>query len=93
MRTDAVLSQHGCPVIDIDPDVIDIKPALKYFIQRGTDPAMLFSMMPCAFFEHHVAAGRTPAEIYEIAYGRHIVTCRPKPDRRRVPQDDRGVTI
>ena len=73
--------------------VIDIKPVLKYFIQRGTSPAMLFSVMPCAFFEYHVAAGRTPAEIYEIAFGRNTVRCKPKPDRRRAPQDDRDVTL
>jgi hypothetical protein len=73
--------------------VIDIKPALKYFIQRGTDPVLLFSTIPCAFFEHHVAAGRTPAQIYEIAFGRNRVTCRPKPDRRRTPQDDRGLAL
>jgi hypothetical protein len=69
--------------------VTDIKPALKYFIDRGTHPVMLFSVVPCSFFEHHVAAGRTPVEIYEIAYGRNTVTCRPKPDRRQSFRDHR----
>ena len=64
--------------------MIDIRPALEHFIERGTNRAMLFSAIPCAFFEHYVAQGRTPAEIYEIAYGKHVVSCRLKPDRRQV---------
>jgi hypothetical protein len=64
--------------------VIDIKPALKHFIDRGTHPVMLFTVMPCASFEQYVAEGRTPAEIYELAYGKNVVTCRPKADRRQV---------
>lgn len=65
------------------PAVINIRPAVKYFLQRGVDPALLFLHMPCAFFEHHVAAGRSPEEIYRIAFG--PVTIRPKADRRQAP--------
>jgi hypothetical protein len=63
--------------------VIDIRPALEHFRERGANPAMLFSVMPSALFEHYLAQGRTPAEIYNIAYGKNAVTCRPKPDRRQ----------
>ena len=66
--------------------MVDIRPALEHFIERGTTPAMLFRAIPCAFFEHYLAQGRTPAEIYEIAYGKNAVTCRPKRDRRQGPR-------
>jgi hypothetical protein len=62
---------------------MDIRPALEHFMECGTNPAALFSAIPCAFFEHYLAQGRTPAEIYDIAFGKNAVTCRPKPDRRQ----------
>ena len=62
----------------------DTRPGPEHFLERGTYPMMLMSVIPGALFEHYLAQGRTPAEIYDIAYGKNVVTCRPKPDRRQV---------
>ncbi len=60
----------------------DINPALRYFVKHGVDLVRVLNALPCAFLEQCVEKGMSPAEIFDLVYGAHPVTLRPKPDRR-----------